>query len=318
VHWDDLRVFLAVAQAGSLRRAARALRLGQPTLIRHLRQLEQSLGTRLFERTPDGHRLTKWGEHLLPMAQSMADTATAIDRRRMTFGDDAGGVVRVTAGEWVSRFLAPHLATAASLHRDLIVELDENHREPDLDRREADLYVRHGLPARGHLIRTGLGTIAAAIYGAKTLVAAQPAALNEARWRSCSWVAYDAPHEYFRSMAWLMEQLGDRPPRVRASRFSLQVEAIRAGAGLGILPCFVGDADPSLSRLTPPIAELGADYWLVVHPDLRTVPRVRLLIDWVRAAFRDGRPALQGRVSRASPSRRRASAGAAAAAPLDR
>jgi DNA-binding transcriptional LysR family regulator len=318
VHWDDLRVFLAVAQAGSLRRAARALRLGQPTLIRHLRQLEQSLGTRLFERTPDGHRLTKWGEHLLPMAQSMADTATAIDRQRMTFGDDAGGVVRVAAGEWVSRFLAPHLATAASLHGDLIVELDENHREPDLDRREADLYVRHGLPARGHLIRTGLGTIAAAIYGAKTLVAAQPAARTEARWRSCSWVAYDAPHEYFRSMAWLMEQLGDRRPRVRASRFSLQVEAIRAGAGLGILPCFVGDADPLLSRLTPPIAELGADYWLVVHPDLRTVPRVRLLIDWVRAAFRDGRPALQGRISRASPSRRRASAGAAAAAPLDR
>jgi DNA-binding transcriptional LysR family regulator len=91
-----------------------------------------------------------------------------------------------------------------------------------------------------------------------------------------------------------MEQLGDRRPRVRASRFALQIEAIRAGAGLGILPCFVGDADPALVRLTPPIAELGADYWLLVHPDLKTVARVRLLIDWVRAAFKDGRPALQG------------------------
>jgi DNA-binding transcriptional LysR family regulator len=318
VQWDDLRVFLAVAQAGSLRRAARALGLGQPTVIRHVRQLEQSLGTRLFERTPDGHRLTKWGQHLLPMAQSMADTATAIDRRRMAFGDDAGGVVRVVAGEWVSRFLAPRLATAASAHRDLTVELAESHLEPDLDRREADLYVRHGLPARGHLIRVGLGKIAAAIYGATSLVEAHPAARTEARWHSCPWVAYDAPHENFRSMAWLMGQLGDGRPRVRASRFSLQVEAICAGAGLGILPCFVGDADRRLVRLTAPIDELGADYWLLVHPDLKTVARVRLLIDWVRAAFREGRPALQGQVSRASPSRRRSSAGGGAVATRDR
>src|SRR5437867_549496 len=208
VQWDDLRVFLAVAQAGSLRRAARALGFGQPTVIRRLRQLEESLGTRLFERTPDGHRLTKGGQHLLPMAQGVADAATVIDRRRMAFGDDAGGVVRVTTGEWVARFLAPH--------------------------------------------------------------------------------------EYFRSMAWLMERLGDRRPQVRASRFSLQVEAIRAGAGLGILPCFVGDADARLVRLTAPITELGADYWLLVHPDLKMVPRVRLLIDWIRTAFKDSRRALQG------------------------
>ena len=294
VQWDDLRVFLAVAQAGSLRRAARALGFGQPTVIRHLRQLEQSLGTRLFERTPDGHRLTKWGQHLLPMAQSMADAATVIDRRRMAFGDDAGGVVRVAAGEWAARFLAPHLAGLASTHRDLTVELDETHMEPDLDRREADLFVRHGLPARGHLVRVSLGTIAAAIYGATSLVKAEPAARTEARWRVCSWVAYDAPHEYFRSMAFLLEHLGDQRPRVRASRFSLQVEAMRAGAGLGILPCFVGDADAALVRLTPPIAELSGDYWLLVHPDLKGVARVRLLIDWVRAAFKDGRQALQG------------------------
>jgi len=85
VQWDDLCVFLAVAQTGSLRRAARALQLGQPTVIRHVRQLEQALRARLFERTPDGHRLTRWGQDLLPLAQSMADTATVIDRRGAVF-----------------------------------------------------------------------------------------------------------------------------------------------------------------------------------------------------------------------------------------
>jgi DNA-binding transcriptional LysR family regulator len=305
VHWDDVRVFLAVAQAGSLRRAARALGLGQPTVIRRLRQLEASLGTRLFVRTPDGHRLTKRGQDLLPMAQSMAEAAITIDRRRMAFTDDAGGVVRVATGEWVARFLAPHLAGLARTHRDLTIELAETHNEPDLDRREADLFVRHGLPARGHLLRVGLGVIAAAVYGARSLVDAEPAARTEARWRSCPWVAYDAPHEYFRSTAFLLERLGDQRPRVRASRFSLQLEAIRGGAGLGILPCFVGDADGGLRRLTAPIAELGADYWLVVHPDLKTVPRVRRLMDWVRAAFREGRPLLQGMKGSSSIASRR-------------
>jgi DNA-binding transcriptional LysR family regulator len=107
-------------------------------------------------------------------------------------------------------------------------------------------------------------------------------------------VAYDAPHEYFRSMAFLIGHLGDRRPRVRANRFSLQLEAIRAGAGLGILPCFVGDPDPTLVRLTAPLPELTDRYWLLVHPDLKTVPRVRLLIDWIRTAFKEEKSMLQG------------------------
>lgn len=292
-----MRVFVAVAQAGSLRRAARALRIGQPTVVRRLRQLELALGVRLFERTPDGHRLTRGGQDLLPMAQSMAEAATVIDRRRVAFGDDNDRVVRLASGEWAARFLAPRLVELAGTHRDLTVELVETHDEVDLDRREADLFVRHGLPARGHLIRIALGTMAVAIYGATTLVERESAARTDARWRACPWVAYDAPHEYFRTMAWLAERTGDRPPRVRANRFGLQLEAIRSGAGLGILPCVVGDGDPALLRLTAPIAELAHDQWLLVHPDLRTVARVRLVIDWLRAAFREEKATLEGRRS---------------------
>src|SRR3989442_12552797 len=115
----------------------------------------------------------------------MADAATTIDRRRVAFGDDAGGVVRLAAGEWVARFLAPHLADLAGAHRDLTVELNETHVEPDLDRREADLFIRHGLPAPGHLVRCGLRTIAAAIYGATRLADAPPATRNRSRLPQC-------------------------------------------------------------------------------------------------------------------------------------
>lgn len=295
MQWDDVRVFLAVAQTGSLRRAARVLRLGQPTIVRHLRRLEQALDARLFERTPDGHRLTSGGQGLLPLAQGMADSATAIDRRGATFGDAAGGLVRVAAHEWAARFLAPRLAGLAHAHRDLTVELVETHLDPDLDRREAELFVRHGLPSRGHLLRVSLGTVAMAVYGMTGLVATQTAARTDARWRGCPWVAYDTPHEYFRSMAWLAERVGDDRPRIRANRLSLQLEAIRTGGGLGLLPCFVGDADAALARVSAPIADLAVDYWLVFHPDLRSVARVRRVREWIQAVFRASRAALQGR-----------------------
>jgi DNA-binding transcriptional LysR family regulator len=297
VQWDDLRVFLAVAQTGSLRRAARALHLGQPTVVRHVRQLEAALRARLFERSPDGHRLTRWGQDLLPLAQNMADTATAIDRRGATFAEEAGGLVRVMAHEWAARFLAPRLAALAEAHPDLTVELAETHVEPDLARREADLFVRHGLPSRGQLVRVALRSAAIAVYGTAELAAAHAAARTEARWRECPWVAYDTPHEYFRSMAWLAERMGERRPRVRANRVSLQLEAVRTGAGLGLLPSFVGDAEPTLAQLSAPIADLAIDYWLLYHPDLKTVTRVRRVGEWIRAAFRAARPELQGRRS---------------------
>ncbi len=76
-------------------------------------------------------------------------------------------------------------------------------------------------------------------------------------------------------MAWLAEQMGERRPRVRANRVALQLEAVRAGAGLGLVPCFAGDAEPALVRLSAPIADLAIDYWLLYHPDLKTVARVR-------------------------------------------
>jgi DNA-binding transcriptional LysR family regulator len=227
VQWDDLRVFLAVAQGGSLRKAARALRLGQPTIGRHLHQLELSVGAGLFERAANGHRLTHearscWGAAPLSAATSGARSASW--RGNGPRESSRRVCLRGPTRTAISPFLSARVI------------------DPDLDRCEADLIVRDGLPARGRLVRAGLGAIAGAIYGADVFVDAHPEARTDARWRRCPWVAYDVPHEYFRPMAWLAKRLGDRVARVRASRIALRLEAIRAGAGLGILPCFIGDA----------------------------------------------------------------------------
>jgi DNA-binding transcriptional LysR family regulator len=124
MQWDDLRIFLAVAQPGSLRKAARVLRVGQPTIGRHLHQLELSVGARLFERSANGDGLTREGRELLRMAQGMPDAAAAIDRCRAALGSDVRSAARIVAGEWAARFLAPRLSALADPYIDLSVSGD--------------------------------------------------------------------------------------------------------------------------------------------------------------------------------------------------
>jgi DNA-binding transcriptional LysR family regulator len=304
MEWSDIRVFLAVARGGSLRAAARELALTQPTVLRRLRTLEAALDVLLFERTPDGHRLTDAGRDLMPLAESMAETAAAIDRRRAAYAEDTAGVVKIYAGEWGAAFLAERMGDFARNNPAIILELSETHSDPDLARREADLMVRHGLPERGDLLAVGLGTMQGTLYAARDYADATPESLDERRWKACNFVSFDAPHEYFSTMAWLTGKLGERSAQVRASRIHLQHAAIRAGAGIGILPCFLGDIDERLVRVAPaPVPALAADLWLLVHPDLRHVPRIRTVIDWLQKEFRRCAPALAGAPQSAPSSR---------------
>ena len=100
------------------------------------------------------------------------------------------------------------------------------------------------------------------------------------------------------------------PVALRASTLLMHVEAIRAGTGRGVIPCYIGDGHPLLERLTPPIPELAATYWMIVHRDLRRAPCVRAVIDWIKALFAEQRDVLAG--APPSGSRREAPAGAAA------
>lgn len=290
MEWSDLRIFLAVAREPSLRRAARALGVGQPTVARRLQALESALGIPLFERTPDGHRLTRAGEDLLPLAESIGESALAIERRLATLAAGPDDLVRIVAAEWPARFVAGRVS-ALSAAGGPVVELAESHGEPDLARREADIFIRHGLPARGNLVTRRIGSLPAAVYAARSYVRRRPEALADTSWRECDWVAYDAPHGHFASMAWLAAQVDSARLRVRANRLALQHEAVRAGAGLGILPCFLADVDPALVAVSAPIADLAADLWVVTHPDTRTRQAVRRAVRWLESIFAPPRAA---------------------------
>jgi DNA-binding transcriptional LysR family regulator len=290
IDWDDARIFLAVARHGSLRSAGRALGLSQPTIGRRLAAFEAAFGgPALFDRLPEGLRLNTAGAALLPAAEQLESAALSLERRRAASSPALSGTVRVSVGEWAAWFLAGHLDrnAAAPLPSGITIELVESRETANLARREADLAVRHHPPESGDLYITKLGAFAAAVF-------------RRAGAESKAWVTYTDEQAHYLTARWTQQRLRETGGTIalRASTMPMQLAAIRAGAGQGIMPCFVGDADPLLERLTPPIPEIAAEYWVIVHRDLRRSACVRAVIDWIQALFEGERDALAGRLSR--------------------
>jgi DNA-binding transcriptional LysR family regulator len=287
--WDGVRVFLAVARHGSLRAAGRSLGLSQPTVARRLAEFETAFGgPTLFDRLPEGAQLNAAGERLVPAAERAELAMLTLERRRAAASPALSGTVRVSAGECAAGFLARCLSGAmtASLPSGITLELLQTLQPANLVRREADLALRHQPPKSGNYYVAKLGTFAVAVYRRRGEDADAWVAYSEEQSRGKS-------HEPAR---WVQRQIDETNGTValRAPSLLMHAEAIRAGTGRGVLPCYVGDAHPVLERLTLPIAELDATYWMVVHRDLRRAPCVRAAIDWVRQAFAEQRDVIAG------------------------
>jgi DNA-binding transcriptional LysR family regulator len=286
--WDDVRVFLAVARHGSLRAAGRALGLSQPTIGRRLASFEATFGgPTLFDRLPEGLRLNSAGEALITAAEELESAALALERRRAAASPALSGTVRVSVGEWGGGFLARHLdhSSDTGLPPTLTLELVESPETANLARRDADLALRHGVPEGGNLYVSKVGVIGCAVYRRR----GDPLV-------SAGWVTYPEEQSHLISARWTEQQLRATGGTValRASTLALRADAVRAGIGVGLLPCYLGDADPLLERVTPPVIELGAEYWVIVHRDLRRAACVRAVMDWIRRVFDERRDELAG------------------------
>lgn len=292
-------MFLAIARAGNLSAAARRLKVTQPTVGRRLRGLEESLGARLFDRLPEGLVPTAAGTELLPLAETMERSALAVDRHRASFTQDANGVprgvVRISVWETIAYFLTDHLTALRARLPEIEIELAVTHVQADLMRREADLLIRECRPDNPNLIARKIGAYSFAVYGAYDYVAAHPAARGEARYTQCAWVGYDEEHAYFLNHTWLTPRLQGRMPAIRVNNGIILQEAVRKGAGLGVLPCATADPDPALERLSPPLDEITRDLHLVVHRDLRRSPAVRAISAALADIFRSESARLEGR-----------------------
>jgi DNA-binding transcriptional LysR family regulator len=269
-----------------MRAAGRALGLSQPTIARRLAAFEATFGGQtLFDRLPEGLRLNAAGEQLVPAAESVEDAVLTLERRRAAASPVLSGTVRISTGECAAGFLARGLSgsTTTALPSGITLELVDSRQTKNLVRREADMALRHEPPESGDFYVSKAGTFACAVYRRRGAEAA-------------AWVTYTEEQAHYAPARWVQRQVEETamPVALRASSMLMHVEAIRAGTGRGVLPCYVGDGHPLLERLTPPIPEIAADYWIIVHRDLRRAACVRATIDWLKTLFAEQRDVLAG------------------------
>jgi DNA-binding transcriptional LysR family regulator len=288
--WDDLRFFLAIARLRSLSAAARELRVTQSTVGRRLASLESALGARLLHRTPEGYLPTLAGEAMMSQAERVEAEVRAVERT--VGGRDAQleGVVRVTAVDTLaSHVLMPCFAALQTGSPEVALELVADVRHLSLAMREADIAVRLA-PFEGHdLVVRRIGTLAHGLY-------ASPAYLE--RHGEPDFAAGCAGHRLIAGLegaevpqlaGWLAEIAPRARVALRTDSPEAQLQGALCGSGIVCLPHLRGDsAGAQLRRLEPPGAQAAAVViWLAVHKDNRRVPRIRLVMDAVVAAFRD-------------------------------
>jgi DNA-binding transcriptional LysR family regulator len=278
VDWNLYRSFLAILQEGSLSSAARRLGLTQPTLGRHLEQLERALGTPLFTRGPTGLAPTRTAQQLAPLAQSMEASAQSFTRNATADADEVAGSVRITASEIVStEVLPPILAGLLAASPQLAIELSVTNANQDLLRRDADVAVRMVQPTQLALVARLCGLIGLGFYAHQSYLRSAGAPSTLAALASHRLIGPD--REALPSIITkLGSPVGPNLLAYRSDNQIAQLAALRAGVGIGICQTPLADRDPSLVRVLPEI-QFEMPAWVVMHEDLRGSRRVRAVFD---------------------------------------
>ncbi len=283
VEWDNLRFFLELARAGKLTLAARRLGVDHTTVSRRVQALEKSLDAPLFIRAAAGYRLTEVGRNLLPQAEAMESAFTAIEQTRQTQQDNLSGQVRIGVPEgYGSIMLAPQMAEFTRRYPHLGIDLLTASRMQQLSRREVDIVITLDRPERGPFIITKLTDYVLGLYASQEYMAAhQPIRSREAL-REHGFVSYIDDLLYSKELLYL-EDIG-KPSHValRSTSILAQQQAVAAGAGLAILPCFAADMDPRLQRVLPADVEFSRTFWMLMPIELKDIARMKATWDFLR------------------------------------
>lgn len=286
IAWDDLQLFLAVAETKSVSAAAKRLRVTQPTASRRLSQLEASLGERLFVRSAVGVAVTPFAERMLEPAQRMADCAGEIDRAVDRGNAVPAGVVRITAPPGVAYdLLAPFAAALRTELPDVRLEIVSSVRYVDLVRREADLALRQ-TPGTKELVTLGTVTSGVGVFAAPSYARTLPPAPT---FRDIAWIGWAPPLDHMAPNPELAKRIEGFAPAFASDDFIVQLRAAEAGLGAIFLP----RVRHRFSRTALVELELDVPFrtstHLVCARTALDIPRVRIVADALLRELRHAR-----------------------------
>ena len=291
--WDDLRVVLAVARAGSLAGAARALGVNHSTVFRRLNTFEEQLGVRLFERLANGYALTIAGEEMRASAERVEQEIDRLDRR--ITGQDLrlqGTLAITTTDTLASCVLAPHLVAFKRAHPAIELNLLLENQYVNLSKRQADIAIRPTLSPPDTLVGRRIAAIAFAPFVSAHLLTDKP----NPHLGDLDWIAVDESLAHLAADKWFHATLPGANVVMRSNSLTGLMAAAVSGMGVAMLPCFIGDPSPVLTRLADPVDAAASALWLLTHEDLHHTARVRAFMDFMADALKEDVALLEGRL----------------------
>ncbi len=278
--WSLYRTFLAVARAGSFSAAARLTGSTQPTIGRQIQTLETTLGLKLFTRSQRGLSPTPAARALVSYAETMAAAAAALQRASSGGASEQAGTVRLTAGEHVGlEVLPPILAEFARDHPKIELELSLSNRNEDILRRDADIAVRMARPSQKALIARRIGSVKIGLFAHRTYVDAHGLPHTPSDFSHHRLIGFDRDMHVLRTTGGAASRLRREDFAFRTDSIAAQTAMLRAGIGITACQVNVARRDPNLVPILAKEITFQREVWLVTHPDLKSVTRVRLLFD---------------------------------------
>lgn len=289
--WDDLRFFLAVARKGSIRGAAALLDVNHSTVSRRIDAFEKKIGARLFERLPSGYFITQAGEEMSLSAAKIEAEVNTIGRQVTGRDTRLDGVLKVTLHDSLAqKLLMPLFVEFNRTYPEIELELEITHSMANLSKREADVAIRISNDPPDSLVGRRLVRYATSTYASLDYLAEH----GDLKIRNdLSWIGWG---DGVPDPQWVRDS---HYPDVLARNCIChplsQLEAVKAGMGLAMLPCFMADTEPTLRRVPPATAYPNRDIWILTHEDLRHTARIRRFTDFMSKGILEKKDLLEGR-----------------------
>ena len=284
MNWDDVRIFLAVARAGQFLGAAKRLELNHATVSRRISALEEALRAKLFRRLTTGSELTPAGTRFLDIAERMEADMIAARSTLAGEGDDISGTVRIGAPDGFGvAFLARHLGELTATYRELTIQLVPVPRSFSLSRREADIVITVERPSEGRLVAGKLVDYTLGLFASRGYAQAHGLPRTVADLSNHTLIGYVPDLIVSPSLDYDAEFSPDWRSTFAISSALGQAEAVRAGAGIGILHTFIARTMPELLPVDI-VRPIRRAYWLVYHETVRPLRRVQLVAGYITRA----------------------------------
>lgn len=286
MRWDDLRTFLAIARAGSMSAAQRELGVNLSTVYRRLDALEEDIAARLFDRDGAGYSLTPAGREALEHATRVEEEVLALERAVSGHDQHPAGVVTFTLPESLMPLVGPLLLDFRDAFPRVVIQAELGDRMFDLDRLEADVALRPSPNPPESAVGRHVATVAWAGYVAVETAGGDTSQLP--------WLTYSDALAGLGASRWWQKHHASDPVLLQVSSVPALACLLRHSRGRGLLPCFVGDLDPELTRFCAPRREWQSELWLLIHADLRRNARVRAFVDFLFPRLQQLGPAFVG------------------------